>query len=128
MTLEDLQNKVVVIQHWDFYGFTSAKSLGELQEKYSRDDLVIIVDFYRDDLPIERQISIWKQAGGTDNISLFNDVEASYTGALTCFTIVFDSEGKQIWNGSTDWSEKPLNPDLIEAVSDAIEDKHEKNL
>ena len=119
--------------------FVRAKSLVELQEKYGHDDLVVIVNSYKEVLPslgeirsknykpkstLERPRMNWEQAGGTDVVSMFNDVEIGYTGSSLTFGVVFNSEGEQIWNGNTNWHTKPLNPDMIEAVDKAVERKN----
>jgi len=142
VTLGDLQNKVVVIQYWDHHfdrKLVRAKSLVELQEKYGHDDLVVIVIFDKNVFPgleeirsknykpiskFERHRRNWEQAGGTDVVSMFDDVELLITGYSTTFGIFFNSEGEQIWNGGTGFNDNPLNPDLIEAVDKAVKRKN----
>ena len=157
VTLEDLHNKVVLLQIWDSNTRNHIPDLVELQKKYGRDDLVVIINssdklfsipteaeikrarrnsgaivshelpFKNDIDEIEGRKKRWQNFGGTDDVSVVIGMDLGYPEISVQFTTIFDSDGKQVWNGDQGWR-KPLNSNIIDAVNDAIEDKHEKNL
>lgn len=99
---DDLAGKVVVFEYWGDGCppcLHAIPHLAKLQKKYGRDKLNIVANqVWTKDIEAAKQA--WKDAGGSDDISVVNHGAlkgASVNGVPHSF--VFDHKGKLLWHG-----------------------------
>ncbi len=111
----ELKNRLVLFEYWGVNCppcLASIPHISELQEKYGREQLVIIANHCQNADEAKAK-SVFMGRGGSDQISVINQGDlkgAKVSGIPRCF--LFNHEGKLVYDGS------PFN--LDSALEDAI--------
>lgn len=99
----DLKGRVVLVEYWGINCppcLASIPHISELQEKYGRDQFVIIANQCQDANEAKAQ-SVFKGRGGSDMITVINHGDlpgSNVSGIPHCF--LFNHEGKLVYEGS----------------------------
>ena len=107
----DLKGRVVLVEYWGINCppcLASIPHISAMQEKYGRDQFVIIANQCQDANDAKAQ-STFKSRGGSDMITVINDGNlpgSNVSGIPRCF--LFSHEGKLLYEGSPTGLDAPV--------------------
>lgn len=131
LTKEELKGRVVLVEYW---GVRCGPCIGsiphitELQKKYGRDRFVVVANHVQSATPSQAG-SVWNRFAKTNIVSVMHMgrvAEVNVNGIPHC--VLFDHEGKMVYNGHPSQVDKPLLDAIRKAPPFLIADREYNTL